>query len=88
MKTGLLIDPYFSGTKIKWILENVSSAKNLLKKNRLLFGTIDTYLLWKLTNGEIHATDSTNASRTMLFNIKKNCWDNKILEILKIDLSK
>ncbi len=84
LKTGLLIDPYFSGTKIKWILENVSSAKNLLKKNRLLFGTIDTYLLWKLTNGEIHATDSTNASRTMLFNIKKNCWDNKILEILKI----
>ena len=84
LKTGLLIDPYFSGTKIKWILENVSSAKNLLKKNRLLFGTIDTYLLWKLTNGEIHATDATNASRTMLFNIKKNCWDKKILNLLKI----
>lgn len=83
-RTGLLIDPYFSATKIKWILENVSSAKNLLKKNRLLFGTIDSYLVWKLTNGKIHATDATNASRTMLFNIKKNCWDKKILNLLKI----
>ena len=83
-RTGLLLDPYFSATKIKWIIENIPSAKNLLKKNRLLFGTIDTYLIWKLTKGKIHATDSTNASRTMLFNIKKNCWDKKILKLLKI----
>ena len=83
-RTGLLLDPYFSATKIKWIIKNIPSAKKLLKKNRLLFGTIDTYLIWKLTKGKIHATDSTNASRTMLFNIKKNCWDKKILKLLKI----
>ena len=83
-RTGLLLDPYFSATKIKWIIENIPSAKKLLKKNRLLFGTIDTYLIWKLTKGKIHATDSTNASRTMLFNIKNNCWDKKILKLLKI----
>ena len=83
-RTGLLLDPYFSATKIKWIIENIPSAKKLLKKNRLLFGTIDTYLIWKLTKGKVHATDSTNASRTMLFNIKKNCWDKKILKILRI----
>ena len=83
-RTGLLLDPYFSATKIKWIIENIPSAKKLLKKNRLLFGTIDTYLIWKLTKGKVHATDSTNASRTMLFNIKKNCWDKKILKLLKI----
>ena len=83
-RTGLLLDPYFSATKIKWIIENIPIAKKLLKKNRLLFGTIDTYLIWKLTKGKIHATDSTNASRTMLFNIKKNCWDKKILKLLKI----
>ena len=83
-RTGLLLDPYFSATKIKWIIENIPSAKKLLKKNRLLFGTIDTYLIWKLTKGKIHATDSTNASRTMIFNIKKNCWDKKILKLLKI----
>ena len=83
-RTGLVLDPYFSATKIKWIIENVSLAKKLLKKNRLLFGTVDTYLIWKLTKGNVHATDSTNASRTMLFNIKKNCWDKKILKIFKI----
>ena len=83
-RTGLLLDPYFSATKIKWIIENIPLAKELLKKDRLLFGTIDTYLIWKLTKGKIHATDSTNASRTMLFNIKKNCWDKKILKLLKI----
>ena len=83
-RTGLILDPYFSGTKIKWILDNVSIAKKLLKKKRLLFGTIDTYLVWKLTSGKIHATDSTNASRTMIFNIKKNVWDKKLLNLLKI----
>ena len=83
-KTGLLIDSYFSGTKIKWILENVSKAKKLLKKKQLLFGTIDTFLLWRLTKGYIHATDATNACRTMLYNITTNKWDNQILKSLKI----
>ena len=83
-KTGLLIDPYFSGTKIKWIIENVPKAKKLLKKKQLLFGTIDTFLLWRLTKGAIHATDATNASRTMLYNINTNNWDNQILQSLKI----
>jgi Glycerol kinase len=83
-KTGLLIDPYFSGTKIKWILENVPKAKKLAKKNRLLFGTVDTFLIWKLTKGKVHATDATNASRTMLYNITTNKWDKSILSNLKI----
>ena len=83
-KTGLLIDPYFSGTKIKWIIENVPKAKKLLKKKQLLFGTIDTFLLWRLTKGAAHATDATNASRTMLYNINTNNWDNQILQNLKI----
>ncbi len=84
-KTGLFIDPYFSATKIKWILENIPKAKNLLKKKQLLFGTIDSFLIWKLTEGKVHATDATNASRTMLFNINKNNWDNDILKIFKIN---
>ena len=83
-KTGLLIDPYFSGTKIKWIIENVPQAKKLLKKKQIFFGTIDTFLLWKLSKGEIHATDATNASRTMLYNISTNNWDKHILKRLKI----
>jgi len=83
-KTGLLIDPYFSGTKIKWIIENITRAKRLLKKKQLLFGTIDTFLLWRLTKGATHATDSTNASRTMLYNINTNNWDRQILKSLKI----
>ena len=66
-KTGLILDPYFSATKIKWIIDNVPKAKELIKKKRLLFGTVDCFLLWKLTNGADHATDATNASRTMLF---------------------
>ena len=83
-KTGLLIDPYFSGTKIKWILDNVPKAKKLAKYNQLLFGTVDTFLLWKLTKGKVHATDATNACRTMLFNISTNKWDTDILKSLKI----
>ena len=83
-KTGLLIDAYFSATKIKWIIENVPKAKELIKKKRLLFGTIDSFLLWKLTNGSNHATDATNASRTMLFNISTNKWDDQILKMLNI----
>ena len=83
-KTGLLIDSYFSATKIHWILHNVSEAKKLLRQQKLLFGTIDTYLLWNLTKGEMHATDATNASRTMLFNINKNEWDKDLLKLFKI----
>ena len=83
-KTGLLIDPYFSATKIRWIIDNIPKAKKLLKKGRLLFGTVDTFLLWRLTKGLIHATDATNASRTMLYNITKNIWDDEILKSLKI----
>ena len=83
-KTGLLIDAYFSATKIKWIIENVPKAKELIKKKRLLFGTVDSFLLWKLTNGSNHATDATNASRTMLFNISTNKWDDQILKMLNI----
>ena len=83
-KTGLIIDPYFSATKIKWIITNIKKAKILLKRKRLLFGTIDTFLLWKLSKGKIHATDSTNASRTMLYNINKNKWDLEILKSFNI----
>jgi len=83
-KTGLFIDPYFSATKIKWILNNVKNSKKLLKSNDLLFGTIDTFLIWKLTKGQQHLTDTTNASRTMLFNINTNKWDKDILKKLKI----
>ena len=83
-KTGLFIDPYFSATKIKWILDNVKFSKKLLKTNNLLFGTVDTFLIWKLTKGKQHLTEATNASRTMLFNINNNKWDNEILQKLKI----
>ncbi len=83
-KTGLFIDPYFSATKIKWILDNVKVSKKLLKTNNLLFGTVDTFLIWKLTKGKQHLTEATNASRTMLFNINNNKWDNEILKKLKI----
>ena len=83
-KTGLLIDSYFSATKIKWILDNVSKSRQLMNKKQLLFGTIDSFLIWRLTKGEVHATDATNASRTMIFNISSNKWDDKILRLLKI----
>ncbi len=82
--TGLKIDAYFSGTKIKWILDNVEGARQKALKGELLFGTVDTWLLWKLSGGKIHITDYTNASRTMLFDIHKLCWDKKLLEILNI----
>ena len=84
-KTGLLIDPYFSGTKIKWILENIPKAKQLMNRNQLLFGTIDSFLIWILTKGKVHATDATNASRTMIYNISSNKWDEAILKLLKIN---
>jgi glycerol kinase len=83
-KTGLPIDAYFSATKIKWILDNVPNAKELAQKGNLLFGTVDTWLIWNLTGGQVHATDYSNASRTMLFNIHSLCWDKEILELLEI----
>lgn len=85
--TGLLIDAYFSGTKIKWILDNVEGAREKAEKGDLLFGTVDTWLIWKLTNGKVHATDYTNASRTMIYNIKKLEWDEKLLDVLGIPKS-
>ena len=86
-KTGLLIDAYFSATKIRWILQNVPEAKDLAKSGNLLFGTIDTWLIWNLTGGQVHATDYSNASRTMLFNIHTLEWDKEILELLEIPAS-
>ncbi len=83
-KTGLFIDPYFSATKIRWILDNVKKSQTLLKSNNLLFGTIDTFLIWKLTKGKKHLTEATNASRTMLYNINTNEWDKNILKKLRI----
>ncbi len=85
--TGLVVDAYFSGTKIKWILDNVPGAKTKALNGELLFGTVDTWLVWKLTEGRVHVTDYTNASRTMLFNIRTMRWDEKLLEALSIPIS-
>ena len=86
-KTGLLLDPYFSATKISWILDNVKGARKLAVKGDLLFGTIDTFLLWYLTGGKTHATDATNASRTMLFNIRTQQWDDELLALFNVPKS-
>lgn len=86
-RTGLLCDPYFSATKLKWILDNVEGAKQKAQAGKLLFGTIDCYLIWKLTDGKIHATDATNAARTMLFNIQTGQWDKDICGLLDIPMS-
>lgn len=83
-KTGLILDPYFSGTKIKWILDNVPNAREEAEKGNLIFGNIDTWLMWNLTKGQVHVTDYTNASRTMLFNIHTLAWDEEILKVLNI----
>lgn len=83
-KTGLQLDAYFSGSKIHWILENVPGARAAAEEGRLLFGTIDSWLIWKLTAGRVHATDYSNASRTMLYNIHDLCWDKEILDLLEI----
>ena len=85
--TGLIIDAYFSGTKVKWILDNVKGAREKAENGKLLFGTVDTWLVWKLTAGKVHVTDYTNASRTMMFNIKTLKWDEKILNELGIPKS-
>jgi len=86
-KTGLLIDSYFSGTKIKWILEHVKGAKELAQKGELLFGTIDTWLVWNLTNGKRHVTDYSNASRTLIYNIYNLKWDEELCQILGIPMN-
>lgn len=86
-KTGLLIDPYFSATKIKWILDHVSGARERANRGELLCGTVDCFLLWNLTGGKVHATDATNASRTMLYNIIGQRWDDDLLNIFKIPAS-
>ena len=86
-KTGLLLDPYFSATKISWLLDNIDNAKQLALSNKLCVGTIDTFLLFKLTEGKSFYTDATNASRTSLYNIHDNKWDNELLEIFKIPLN-
>ncbi len=83
-QTGLIVDSYFSATKVKWLLDNVAGAKERARNGQLLFGTIDTWVLWKLTGGKVHKTDYTNASRTMLFNIHNLDWDQEILDILDI----
>ncbi|MBQ1395905.1 MAG: glycerol kinase GlpK [Eubacterium sp.] len=83
-KTGLLIDPYFSGTKLRWILENVEGAREKAEAGQLLFGTIETWLIWKMTGGKVHVTDYSNASRTMMFNIHTLKWDEEILTLLGI----
>ncbi len=83
-KTGLLLDPYFSASKIAWILENVNNARQLAAQNKLAFGTIDSFLLWRLTGGKVHATDASNASRTLLFNITTQSWDQDLLDLFNI----
>jgi len=82
--TGLIPDAYFSASKIAWILENVEGAKKLSDEGKLLFGTIDSCLIYNLTSGKVHVTDYTNASRTMLFDIKNICWDEELLSYFKI----
>ena len=86
-KTGLLIDAYFSATKIKWILDNVAGARELAEQGRLLFGTVETWIIWNLTGGSVHITDYSNASRTMLFDVDKLCWDEYLCEKLGIPMS-
>jgi glycerol kinase len=86
-RTGLIIDPYFSGTKVAWLLDHVPGARARAERGELLFGTVDSYLLWRLTGGKVHATDATNASRTLLFNIHTGEWDDTLLQILRVPRS-
>ncbi len=83
-RTGLLLDPYFSATKVAWILDNVTGARRAAEDGKLAFGTVDSFLIWRLTGGTVHATDATNASRTSLFNIEKQCWDNQLLNLFNV----
>lgn len=86
-RTGLLLDPYFSGTKLKWLLDNVEGARDAANAGDLLFGTVDTYLIWHLTGGKVHATDATNAARTLLYDIRKGRWSKTICDLLDIPMS-
>jgi len=86
-KTGLLLDPYFSGTKISWILENVDGARQRAEAGELVFGTVDTWIIWHLTGGSVHVTDATNAARTLIYNIHNNAWDEELCGILGIPMS-
>ena len=83
-RTGLLLDPYFSGTKVKWLLDHVGGARERAERGELAFGTVDTFLIWRLTGGKVHATDATNASRTLLYNIGANQWDDELLALLTV----
>ena len=85
--TGLLLDPYFSGTKVKWILDNVEGARDRARAGRLRFGTVDSFLIWKLTGGRVHATDATNAARTLLYDIRMGCWSSELCDLLGIPMS-
>lgn len=86
-KTGLLLDPYFSGTKVKWMLDHVKGSRAKAAAGQLLFGTVDCYLIWRLTGGAVHATDATNAARTLLYNIREGCWDQEICGLLDIPMA-
>lgn len=86
-RTGLLLDPYFSATKLAWLLDNVADARARAEKGELAFGTIDSFILWRLTGGKVHATDATNASRTMLFDIHRQQWDQDLLKLFRIPAS-
>lgn len=86
-KTGLLLDPYFSGTKVKWLLDTIEGARARAQAGELAFGTVDSYLIWRLTGGAVHATDATNASRTLLFDIESNDWDHELLALFDVPIS-
>ena len=86
-RTGLLIDPYFSATKLRWILQNVPGARERAERGELRFGTVDSFLLWHLSGGKVHRTDASNASRTLLFNIHTQQWDEELLELFEIPAS-
>jgi glycerol kinase len=86
-KTGLVLDPYFSATKIAWILDEVPGARDLAERGELAFGTVDSFLLWRLTNGAVHATDATNASRTMLYDIHRNVWSKELCDLFRVPMS-
>lgn len=86
-RTGLLLDPYFSATKLKWILDNTDGARDAAARGELLFGTVDCYLIWKLTGGKVHATDATNAARTMLYDIRKGRWSRTICDLMDIPMA-
>src|SRR5207253_11057751 len=83
-RTGLVLDPYFSGTKLAWLLDHIPGARRRAARGELAFGTVDTWLLWQLTNGKVHATDVSNASRTLLLDLRSGDWDSELLRALRI----